>query len=84
MHLKSLIYPISLGLTDLQWLSHMWNGVVVRDALVPVMAGGLGTSHDWSPSPTGSQCDWVPSRTELMHTEWLFIMYLYRCIFRYN
>ena len=32
------------------------------DAPVPVMTGGLGTSHDWPPSPTGTQSDWVTSR----------------------
>ena len=33
----------------------------VRYAPVPVMTGGLGTSHDWSPSPSE-----VPSRTEYL------------------
>ena len=34
MHLKSSIYRLSLGLTDLQWLSHIWDGKVIH--YVPV------------------------------------------------
>ena len=60
MHLKSLIYPISLGLTDLQWLCHMWDGVVVRDAPFPVMTG--------HPVRLGSSPSEVSSRTGLVHT----------------